>query len=317
MARRKQKGANFGKRQGSQSQKVEQSRGRNRIILYSVLGALGLILLCGVLPFILFRGSDTQTVAEDEESGFVQEVEPTSEIVEGSADTDSAESGFEGGDAIVTDEDGNVVSEDSGFTSGEYESDEYEGEFELVDGDRPLLAIDPAERDGFYAEYPEMVIDTDLTYEAVLVTEKGDISILLFDDEAPLTVNNFVYLAQEGFYDGTTFHRVLDNFMAQGGDPSGTGAGGPGYRFEDETDNGFAFDTSGLLAMANAGPGTNGSQFFITFVPTPHLNGNHTIFGEVYDGDDVLNALTRRDPNTRPDFTGDLIESVEIYVSEG
>jgi cyclophilin family peptidyl-prolyl cis-trans isomerase len=140
------------------------------------------------------------------------------------------------------------------------------------------------------------------------VAGKGDMRLALFDDEAPLTVNNFVFLANQGYYDGLTFHRVLADFMAQGGDPTGIGAGGPGYQFEDEVDTGLTFDRRGLLAMANAGPGTNGSQFFITFVPTPHLNGLHTIFGELIEGDDVLSSLTIN-PTSE---TVDVIEKIVI-----
>lgn len=114
-----------------------------------------------------------------------------------------------------------------------------------------------------------------------IITAKGDVNINLLPDKSPVTVANFVNLAKKGYYDGLKFHRVIDNFMAQGGDPTGTGMGGPGYRFEDEVNNGLNFSKAGKLAMANAGPGTNGSQFFITTVPTEWLNGNHTIFGEV------------------------------------
>lgn len=186
---------------------------------------------------------------------------------------------------------------------------------ELSD-ERPLAEIETAERDGYYSEYPPMVIDTANDYEAVVtMADGGEMRLQLFDDEAPLTVNNFVYLANQGYYDGTTFHRVLPNFMAQGGDPSGTGGGGPGYQFEDEVDNGLSFDRSGLLAMANAGPGTNGSQFFITFVPTPHLDGGHTIFGELIEGEEVLNAITPRDPNLLPTEQGDVIERIDILVN--
>ena len=180
-----------------------------------------------------------------------------------------------------------------------------------VVGERPLAAIPPAQREGFYDAYPEMVIDTNKTYEAVIKTEKGDMRFLLYAGKAPLAVNNFVFLANQGFYDGTTFHRVLADFMGQGGDPSGTGAGGPGYTFADETDNGLSFDRRGLLAMANAGPNTNGSQFFITFAPTPWLDGLHTIFGELIEGDDVLASLTLRDP-AAPAGPGDLIEQIII-----
>ncbi len=182
-----------------------------------------------------------------------------------------------------------------------------------VSGDRPLAALDPAERNGYYDAYPEMVIDTDKSYQAVIeMADGGEMVLDLFDDEAPLTVNNFVFLANQGFYDGTTFHRVLADFMAQGGDPSGTGAGGPGYQFEDETDNGLVFDRPGLLAMANAGANTNGSQFFITTAVPDWLNGDHTIFGELVEGQDVLDGLTLRDPNMAPDFEGDQIERIVI-----
>jgi len=159
---------------------------------------------------------------------------------------------------------------------------------------------------------PEMAINPELIYLATFQTEKGDIKIELFSERAPKTVNNFVFLAREGFYDGTTFHRVLSNFMAQGGDPTGTGTGGPGYRFEDEFDPNLSFDEPGYLAMANAGPNTNGSQFFITFVPTPHLTGRHTIFGKVVEGMDVALALTLRDPQANPDFPGDLLVTIDI-----
>ena len=162
---------------------------------------------------------------------------------------------------------------------------------------------------------PEMVIDPEMTYLATFQTEKGEIKVELFADRAPKTVNNFVFLAGEGYYDGTTFHRVLPNFMAQGGDPTGTGTGGPGYRFEDEFDPNLSFDEPGYLAMANSGPNTNGSQFFITFVPTPHLTGRHTIFGKVVEGMDIALALTLRDPQANPDYLGDLLVTIEIEVT--
>ena len=141
-----------------------------------------------------------------------------------------------------------------------------------------------------------------------IMTEKGDININLLPEKSPVTVANFVNLAKKGYYDGLKFHRVIDNFMAQGGDPTGTGAGGPGYRFEDEVDNGLNFSKSGKLAMANAGPGTNGSQFFITTVPTEWLNGNHTIFGEVVSDDDlkVVKKLSNGDVMKKVVVEGDV-----------
>ncbi len=189
------------------------------------------------------------------------------------------------------------------------------GDMTLMEGERPAAELDPADRNNMYSEYPEMVIDPAKSYEAVVVTDKGDIRLRLFAEEAPQTVNNFVFLANQGFYDGVVFHRVLEGFMAQGGDPSGTGSGGPGYEFADETDNDLTFDRAGLLAMANRGPATNGSQFFITYAPTEHLNGLHTIFGEVIEGMEVLNSLTRRDPTAANQPAADVIERIEIYES--
>lgn len=177
----------------------------------------------------------------------------------------------------------------------------------------PVETAQPADSFGqFYSAAPAMTIDVSKEYLATFKLAKGEEFVVqLFPEEAPITVNNFVFLAREGYYDGTTFHRVLDDFMAQGGDPTGTGMGGPGYQFEDEFSD-LTFDRAGLLAMANAGPNTNGSQFFITYAPTPHLNNRHTIFGEVIEGMDVVENLTRRDPNQNPDFQGDMIETIEI-----
>jgi cyclophilin family peptidyl-prolyl cis-trans isomerase len=164
---------------------------------------------------------------------------------------------------------------------------------------------------------PAMQIDPSKSYEAVFNTQAGEFTVRLFADQAPETVNNFVFLARQGYYDNTTFHRVLPGFMAQGGDPTGTGAGGPGYSFEDEFTPELQFDRPGLLAMANRGPDTNGSQFFITYAATPHLNGLHTIFGEVVEGSEVLDNLTPRDPQSNPDYQGDALLSVEIIESGG
>jgi cyclophilin family peptidyl-prolyl cis-trans isomerase len=162
---------------------------------------------------------------------------------------------------------------------------------------------------------PPMVIDTGKQYTATVKLQKGgEFTIQLFPDKAPLTVNSFVYLARQGYFNGITFHRVLEDFMAQGGDPTGTGSGGPGYEFVNE-DSDLVFDKAGVVAMANAGRDTNGSQFFITFGPTEALNGGYTIFGQVTDGMDVVNGITRRDPDTFPDFTGDAIESITITES--
>jgi cyclophilin family peptidyl-prolyl cis-trans isomerase len=143
---------------------------------------------------------------------------------------------------------------------------------------------------------PEMTIDPAKKYTATLSTDKGDIVIELFADKTPRTVNNFVFLAREGFYDGTIFHRVIQDFMAQGGDPTGTGTGGPGYRFADEFHPSLKHSKAGIMSMANAGPGTNGSQFFITHIPTDWLDGKHSVFGQVITGMDVLLSIPPRDP---------------------
>ena len=150
-----------------------------------------------------------------------------------------------------------------------------------------------------YSTAPAMSIDPSKTYTATFVLENGtEFKVNLFAEKAPNTVNNFVFLSRDGFYDGVTFHRVIPGFMAQGGDPTGTGRGGPGYRFADEFHPDLKHDRPGILSMANAGPNTNGSQFFITFVPTPHLDGAHAVFGEVVEGMDVVNAISPRDPAT-------------------
>lgn len=184
----------------------------------------------------------------------------------------------------------------------------------VLTGERPLATLPPEQRNSYYAAYPAMSLEAGREYVANFITEKGDIRVRLFADEAPLAVNNFIFLSQQGYFDNTSFHRVMAGFMAQGGDPTGTGQGGPGYSFVDEVDTGRVFDRGGLLAMANAGANTNGSQFFITFDPTPHLNGNHTIFGEVVAGQDVLLALTLRDPTLFPTTPGDTLVRVEIEI---
>lgn len=149
---------------------------------------------------------------------------------------------------------------------------------------------------------PDLTIDISKKYLVKMETTRGTIELELYPENAPMTVNNFVFLTNEGFYDGVKFHRVIDNFMIQGGDPTGTGRGGPGYRFQDETyGNPLKHDT-GVLSMANAGPNTNGSQFFITHAPQPHLDGRHTVFGKVITGMDVVNAIQQ----------GDVMEKVTV-----
>ena len=162
-----------------------------------------------------------------------------------------------------------------------------------------------------WASPPELVIDPEKSYVAILHTEKGDLTLELYAGKTPQTVNNFVFLAREGFYDDTTFHRVIPDFMVQGGDPTGSGRGGPGYRFADEFDPNLRHDKPGVLSMANAGPGTNGSQFFITHVPTPWLDNKHSVFGQLTDGMEVLLSIPERDPQ-RARKPGIKINSVTI-----
>jgi peptidyl-prolyl cis-trans isomerase B (cyclophilin B) len=157
-----------------------------------------------------------------------------------------------------------------------------------------------------YSQPPAMQIDTDKRYTATIRTNRGDIKLELYADKAPMTVNNFVFLAQEGYYDNVKFHRVIQDFMVQTGDPTGTGRGGPGYRFQDEIHPDLRHDGPGVLSMANAGPGTNGSQFFITHVATPWLDGKHTVFGQIKEGQDVVDAIQQ----------GDVMETVEIEEGE-
>lgn len=164
-----------------------------------------------------------------------------------------------------------------------------------------------------FDECPAMALEPGAGYTATLHTEKGDIVIELFPEVAPMAVNSFVFLAEHDWFDNVTFHRVLPGFVAQAGDPTGTGYGSPGYSFAIETDAELTFDRAGLLAMANSGPTSNGSQFFITLAPTEHLNGGYTIFGEVIQGMDVVESLTPRDPSQAADLpAGDLVLDVTI-----
>jgi len=192
--------------------------------------------------------------------------------------------------------------------TGDIQTSELGTQMAAIDVSMPT---EPAARDGFFAEPPPQVLVDGRIYYAVIRTGRGDIVVQLFADRTPITVNNFVYLSLTGYYDGTVFHRVLEDFMAQAGDPTGTGRGGPGYRFQDEFVGNLAFDRPYLLAMANAGPATNGSQFFITFVPTPHLNQRHTIFGEVVAGQAAVDGITRRDPQTGG--PADVLDAIEVY----
>ncbi|HET6770164.1 MAG TPA: peptidylprolyl isomerase [Actinomycetota bacterium] len=175
------------------------------------------------------------------------------------------------------------------------------------------VPVDAGKKKPTFDKPPEMQIDLNKSYRVAMTTSCGEISLELFDDKSPKTVNNFLFLVKKGFYDGTTFHRIIKGFMNQGGDPEGTGRGGPGYQFEDEVDNGLKFDQVGLLAMANSGPNTNGSQFFITTGDASHLNGKHTIFGKVIGGMEVVDALNalETDQSDKPTQTA-YIETITI-----
>jgi cyclophilin family peptidyl-prolyl cis-trans isomerase len=180
-------------------------------------------------------------------------------------------------------------------------------------GQRTLTTISPLIRNALYEAPPPNSLSEAKEYEATIITNDGAMTFELYADKAPLTVNNFVSLSRDGFYDGLTFHRVLEGFMAQGGDPTGIGTGSPGYRFEDEIDPSLVFDARGILAMANSGPDTNGSQFFITFAAASHLDGNYSIFGKLIEGDNVLSDIDLRDP-ANPANRGQKI--IEVRIQE-
>lgn len=181
-------------------------------------------------------------------------------------------------------------------------------------GDSACVLFDSVPAAAQYNTLPPQLIDSAAKYSATVKMAKGgEFVIELYADKAPIAVNSFVFLSCKGFFDGVTYHRVLDGFMAQGGDPTGTGMGGPGYEFVNEESD-LTFDRAGRVAMANAGRDTNGSQFFITFAPVEYLNGDYTIFGRVISGLDVVNGLTRRNPDQFPSFSGDAMESITISL---
>jgi cyclophilin family peptidyl-prolyl cis-trans isomerase len=184
--------------------------------------------------------------------------------------------------------------------------------FASLDGYAPVAPLSDAPQQSF-AE-PEQVLEMGYDYRALLETNKGAMVLELYQDATPVTVNNFVFLVLHRYYDGVVFHRVLEDFMAQTGDPTGTGRGGPGYQFPDEIVEGLVHDDKGVLSMANAGPNTNGSQFFITFQATPWLDGRHAVFGKVIEGLEVLDQLQRIDPQRPTGVTPDAIEQVSILV---
>lgn len=195
-------------------------------------------------------------------------------------------------------------------TSFELPTAEIPDDFQQFSGNRQLSNTDPALRNNIYDAAPAFNIDTSLNYQAVIETADGEIRFDLFENESPITVNNFVNLAEDGFFDGLTFHRVIEGFVAQGGDPTGAGAGGPGYQFADELDNGLEFNGFGQLAKANSGPDTNGSQFFFTLNDSPAFAGEHTIFGQVIEGEQVLRDVNLTTPGGEPE----VIRRVRIEI---
>jgi cyclophilin family peptidyl-prolyl cis-trans isomerase len=183
---------------------------------------------------------------------------------------------------------------------------------ESLDGYQALPSLSDAPVTRFAAA--EHVLEAGRDYRALIETSRGDLVLELHQDDTPVTVNNFVFLARQRYFDGVVFHRVLEDFMAQTGDHTGSGRGGPGYQFADEIAPNLRHDAKGVLSMANAGPGTNGSQFFITFAATPWLDGKHAVFGRVVEGLAVLDALTRVDPGRAGGPPPDRMERVTIYA---
>lgn len=201
-----------------------------------------------------------------------------------------------------------------GTCTSEYDSGlpkEIPSDFVPWSGVGTLAGVDPATRNLAYDSAPPNTLEEGVDYQAVLTTADGEIVFDLFEEQAPVAVNSFINLARDGYYDGTRFHRVLDGFMAQGGDPTGTGTGGPGYSFDDEESGLTPIDRRGLLAMANGGPDTNGSQFFITLDAATHLDGLHVVFGEIISGDEILAQIELRNPDA-PLSRGELLESIVI-----
>ncbi len=211
----------------------------------------------------------------------------------------------------VTDSSGGISEE--GFKLSSVANGDIPSNFVPFSGTRQLSNVDPAKRNQIYTAAPTNNLDLTKTYQARIETDHGDIVLNLHDNLAPVTVNNFIKLANDGFYDGLSFHRVIDGFVAQGGDPLGTGGGGPGYSFADEFDSSLTFAGTGVLAMANSGVNTNGSQFFITYTPQTQLTNKHSIFGQVVGGTNALNAIVRAVPGNG--IAADIIRKITIIVT--
>lgn len=289
MAKRKSKNKSFASKRAAEAEAAQRQENIQSAVRNGIIGLVGVAIVGAGLFFLIQYLGTSQA---DPEPAAVESGESVTDT--GSASEEVIE------EPVVEEamDDGDMSEPHSAVPTGT-----------LIETDRPMAELEPLERNGFYSAPPEMMIDTSKSYQALLVTDQGEMLINLFDDQAPITVNNFIFLATEGFYDNLTFHRVIQDFMVQGGDPAGVGNGGPGYTFEDEFDPTLSFDRRGLLAMANSGPATNGSQFFITHVPTEWLNGAHTIFGELVSGDDTLGAIPI---SGEPDSPAQLIR-IDIY----
>lgn len=292
MAKRKTRNKSFASKRAAEAEAAQRQENIKSAIRNGIIGLVGVAIVGAGLFFLVQYLNTSQA-----------EPEPAAvESGEGVVDTGSAS---EQAETVVEEPAADEEMADSEMT----ESHSAVPTGTLIETDRPVAELAPIERNDFYSAPPEMMIDTSKSYQALFVTDQGEMLINLFDDQAPVTVNNFVFLATQGFYDDLTFHRVIQDFMVQGGDPVGVGNGGPGYTFEDEFDPSLRFDRRGLLAMANSGPATNGSQFFITHVPTEWLNDAHTIFGELVSGDDTLGAIPI---SGEPDSPAKLIR-IDIY----
>lgn len=290
-AKRERQKANRQNRLAEAEAQVEQDQQRQRFTRFGMLAAVVVAALL-LFAFLASRGGD------DAEDTINLSAGDTTESVDS---VDSIDGDAEPVDDVDAADAADAASVSAAADGGDPEAllaraVDYLPEGSADDWRQGAGALDAADRNGLYAEQPPLTIDTSKSYEAIISTDVGDMRVALFADLAPVTVNNFVNLAEDGFYDNTVFHRVIEDFMVQAGDPSGTGTGGPGYQFIDEVDNGMSFTKRGQLAMANAGIGTNGSQFFITHIATEWLTGGHTIFGELIEGDDTLGAVVIREP---------------------
>ena len=284
---------------------------------------LGLVVPEGAQPSAITAASaciDSASLASqlassrEQSSGFVDEVDR--ECLEETIDDDFRES-FWDGVIVGTGDTEQLIADAIDPCTSTFDSGlptDIPDDFVPWSGEGVLAGVDPFGRNGIYTDAPPNQLEAGVDYQAVLTTADGEIVIDLFEDVVPETVNSFVSLARDGFYDGTRFHRVLEGFMAQGGDPLATGFGGAGYTFADEEAGLVPIDRRGLLAMANSGPDSNGSQFFITLAPAQHLDGLHTVFGEVLSGDDVLANIDLRNPDA-PTSRGEELITVEITES--